>query len=48
MCDIQEADAAESRYEEYDIEPAMVEVELKISQHLRDDGSTKRSFKGSN
>ena len=41
MCDVEKADAAEGRDEKDDIEPAMVEVELQISQHLRDDRPAK-------
>ena len=34
VCDVEEADAGESADEEDDVEPAMVEVELKVTKHL--------------
>ena len=33
--DVQEADAGQSADEEDDVEPAVVEVELQLPQHLR-------------
>ena len=39
MCDVEKADTWEGRHQEDDVKPAVVEVELKISQHLRDDQS---------
>ncbi len=39
MGDIEESYGAEGAYQEDDVEPAVVEVELELAQHFRHDGS---------